>query len=87
MDKAKDKAEYKAKDKAKKRVKKMIAIEKMPPLKKLIAIALENDISNKDVNGDPLNQKQLYDKLKFRYPELLKPKERKKIKTEYVKRI
>ena len=65
----------------------MIVDEKIPPLKKLIEIALKNDISITDVKGDPLNKNQLYDKLKFRYPELLQPKQRKKIKTEYVKRI
>ena len=45
----------------------MIVDEKIPPLKKLIEIALENDISITDVKGDPLNKNQLYNKLKLKY--------------------
>jgi hypothetical protein len=85
--KQKDKKVKQKVKKQTKKLKKMIVDEKIPPLKKLIEIALKNDISITDVKGDPLNKNQLYDKLKFRYPELLQPKERKKIKTEYVKRI
>ena len=73
------------KEKKKKLIKKF-ADMKLPPLKKLQYIALENNISITNAKGDDLNQKQLYDKLKFRYPDLLKPKERQKLKTEYVKR-
>jgi hypothetical protein len=82
-DKEKDKKDKKVKTK---KLKKLIETEKIPALKKLIKIALENDISITDVKGTSLSKKQLYDKLKFGYPDLLKPVEREKIKTEYVKK-
>jgi hypothetical protein len=73
-------------EKKKKKLIKEFTHLKLPPLKKLQYIALQNNISITNAKGDDLNQKQLHDKLKFRYPDLLKPKERQKLKTEYVKR-
>ena len=78
------KTKNKDKDKKKKMgkiLKKLIKKDKLPPLKNLQKIALQNDISTKDAIGHLLTKEQLYEKLSSRYPELLKPKARENLKT------